>query len=358
MAQRRVAPGRAGGPVTSLVSRREQRHRRAVLLAVAALFVFSTAPVFGHHVAGHADRLLAGRDHVWFVCLVALHEVLAPVHAMLHVLLAGGAAYAVWDRVRASRALRRTLAVLDASPPAPGGALARAARAAGLDARRLAVVVGLPNPAFTAGLLHPRVYVAAELDARLDEEELTMVLAHEAEHLRRRDPLRLSVLRFLARLLFWLPALRRLADDVADEAEVAADDAAGRAVADPRGPLFLASALISLAAWTRDAAPMPAGAVVGAASRPDLLERRVRRLAGEAVEVGTHVTRRSVGAAMSALAVAWLSGLMMVHPMPVATAAHPKGDHCMRHHTLAVLHLLCPGFDGGVGVDRCPHTTM
>jgi hypothetical protein len=49
---------------------------------------------------------------------------------------------------------------------------------------------------------------------------------------------------------------------------------------------------------------------------------------------------------------------MMVHPMPVATAAHPSGDHCMRHHTLAVLHLLCPGFDGGVGIGRCPHTTM
>ena len=39
----------------------------------------------------------------------------------------------------------------------------------------------------------------------------------------RRDPLRLSLMRFLACTLFYIPALRRLADDLTDEAEIEAD---------------------------------------------------------------------------------------------------------------------------------------
>lgn len=352
---------RSGGAqhVVARVARREQRRRRTVLLAVAALIVFSTAPVFGHHLAGHADRLLVGRDHLWFVCLIALHELLAPVHAVLHLLLVAGALYATWDRVRAWRGVRRTLDLLDHASVPADGALWRAAVAAGLDARRIVVVRGLPNPAFTAGLVRPRVFVAAELAERLGEPELAMVLAHEGAHVRRRDPLRLSLLRFLSLLLFWIPALRRLASDVADEAEVAADDAASRSAGGVRGPLVLASALLSLAGWAPATAGSPAGALagvtVGAASRHDLLERRVRRLAGEEVEIDTHVTRRSVGGAVGALAVTWLSGLMMVHPMPVASAAHPFADHCMRHHSAAILHLFCPGVDGWPGAGRCPH---
>ena len=71
------------------------------------------------------------------------------------------------------------------------------------------VVSGLPNPAFTVGWFHPMVYVAAELAEWLTSDELAAVLAHERAHLGRRDPLRLSVLRFLGRTLFWLPALHR-----------------------------------------------------------------------------------------------------------------------------------------------------
>ena len=74
---------------------------------------------------------------------------------------------------------------------------------------------GLPNPAFTAGWWHPRVYVAAEIADVLDEDQLTAVLMHEAAHLTRRDPLRLSVLRFLAHTLFYLPTFGRLAEDAA-----------------------------------------------------------------------------------------------------------------------------------------------
>ena len=104
----------------------------------------------------------------------------------------------------------------------------RAARAVGLDPAVLWVVRGLPNPAFTIGWIRPRIYVTSDLSRELNEGELRAVLAHEGAHVGRRDPLRLGLLRFLAHVVFWIPALRRLAADMADESEVQADDVAAR----------------------------------------------------------------------------------------------------------------------------------
>src|SRR5439155_10121504 len=138
---------------------REQRRRRAVLWSIALLLLLATSPVFGHHVAGSAESLLAGKDRVGQLCLIALHEVLAPVHRVFHVLVIAGLLYALWDRVRAWRLLSRTLALLDYRAPRPGDSLWTAAAGVGLDPRRLRLVEALPNPAFTAGWIHPRVYV-------------------------------------------------------------------------------------------------------------------------------------------------------------------------------------------------------
>ena len=114
------------------------------------------------------------------------------------------------------------------------------------------VVSGLPTPAFTVGWLRPRVYVDAALAGLLTADELAAVLAHEEAHVARRDPLRLSALRFLACTLFFLPALRRLAADAADEAEIAADDRAA-GLAGAGAPLALASAIvISATHWARE----------------------------------------------------------------------------------------------------------
>jgi Zn-dependent protease with chaperone function len=90
-------------------------------------------------------------------------------------------------------------------------------------------VVCLDDPAaaaFCAGLLRPRVFVTGGMVAALADEELEAVLVHEAEHVRRRDPLRRLAGRAAADVLFWLPLVgwwsrRRLVD-----AELAADRAA------------------------------------------------------------------------------------------------------------------------------------
>ena len=201
----------------------EGRHRRLVLFATGVLILLATSPVLAHHVGSRLDQLLAGRDHVWVICVIAVHQMMAPVHEVFHGLLVVGLSYAVWDRGRAWLVVRRLLRTVDAVHPTPGDAFWAAAVAAGVPPLSLRVVDGLPNPAFTAGWVGPHIYVASELPATLSDAELSAVLAHEHAHVRRRDPARLSVLRFVGCALFWLPALRRLAADAADAAEIAAE---------------------------------------------------------------------------------------------------------------------------------------
>lgn len=383
---------------------REQSRRRVLLWSIAALTVLSISPVVGHHLSVRADEtLLGGIDMIGTICLVALHMLLAPLHDLFHLALAGGLAYATWDRARAWFRMRRVLGRLNPQPLVAGGVIARSVAAVDLDPRRVRVVSGLPNPAFTVGLIRPNVYVAAELADWLPESELQAVLAHEGAHLARRDPLRLSMLRFCACTLFWIPVLRRLAADVADEAEVQADDVAAR-----EQPLVLASAILNVAAWGRASSDAPSNAPSNAsASAPatdgasaagtdvlpsphgrekpsppppklaaivchDMVERRVRRLAGEDARSRTHVTRRSLLGAMLILLLGWGSGVVMAHPLPVAEQAmmgghamaetpstatqHAHAGHCSHHTGNALSHLWCGHSASLVATGAsCPH---
>lgn len=341
-----MTSGGCAYPRARLVSR-EQTHRRAVLLGIGVLLLLVLSPLFSHHLFRGTEALLAGKDHLGALCLVALHLLLEPVHNLFHLLFAGGLLYAMWDRFRAWRHARRLLASLEAETPSPGDAFWRAARAAGVDPDRVRVVGGLPNPAFAAGWLRARIFVSAALADRLSAEELTAVLAHEGAHAARRDPLRLSLLRFLTCTLFWIPALRRLADDVADEAEIRADDAAAAVQ-----PLALASAIVRLAREVNGQA-VPRAAV--GFQQPDLLDRRVRRLLGEEPPPGSHLTRRSLLGATAALLLVFTSGAVMAHPLPAAAAPHHP-EHCQQHDSPAVTHLFClDGLLPGVPNHGCPH---
>lgn len=329
----------------SRLARHEQLHRRVTLLSIAALLLLGTSPVFAHHLPVAVDELLAGVDHVGTICVTALHLLFAPVHRGFHIVIVAGLAYAAWDRVRAWRRARAVLGALRTTAPRRGDEYWRAAMKAGLDPRRLRIVRGLPNPAFTVGAIHPRIYVAESLAAYLDADELIAVLAHERAHLQRRDPLRLACLRALACTLFWIPALRRLSADVSDEAEVHADDAAAG-----DQPLVLAQAILALASW-RTATPLSVGVGFGS---PDLLDRRIRRLAGEEVEARSHVTGRSLAGAAGALALVWISGGLMAHPLPSASeVTHER--HCDHRYETAIAHLFCLGSPLATTASDCPH---
>lgn len=331
--------GSGNGAKLRLV-RDEKFHRRTVLGGIAALLLLSTSPVLAHHLARSAQGLVGNADHLGALCMAALLMLLEPVHYAFHLLLAGGLIYAAWDRVRAARSLTRALAPLDARMLVAGEPFWQAARATGIDPARVRVVASLPTAALTAGIIRPLIYVSRELLDVLSQEELIAVLAHEGAHLTRRDPLRLSLFRFLACTLFWLPALRQLADDMADEAEVLADDKAREG-----GSLALATAILALAARVPDRA---LAAAVGFA-QPSLLERRVRRLTGERVPARTHLTRNSLVGAFAALLLVWTSGIAAAAPRQRMA---PHQSYCATHEHRALRHLFCRGARSAY---ICPH---
>jgi Zn-dependent protease with chaperone function len=329
-------------PRRDVLLRREHQYRRRILLGLAVLLVLAMSPLVGHHLPLGHEGTLAGRDHFWALCMSALYVFLAPIHGLFHMLFVAGVGYAIVDRFRAWRRQKSVLALLTPGRPEPGGALCAAALAVGLTPARIRVVPGLPSPAFTVGWFKPVVYVDAQLTLWLATDELEAVLAHEAAHVRRRDPLRLSALRFLACTLFWLTAVRRLVDDLADEAEVVADDAAVRG-----RPLALASSLLTLAQWR---ARRPVG--IGFGDR-DMLDRRVRRLAGDTVPPQSRLTRRAVGAAFVLLMLAWSAGFVVAHP--VGQDAEGHAEHCQHSGLGTLLHLYCPGYSAQQGRADCRH---
>ncbi len=335
-------------PARALNTTRVHARHRFTLVAICLLLILGTSPVYVHHLFSLGDaQLLAGVDHLGALCLTALHLLLQPVHGIFHLVILAGVAYAVWDRVRAWQLLRRTLAFLDQSAPTIGDHFWRACTAAEVNPKRVRIVAGLPNPAFTVGLLAPRIYLAEELSQRLATDQLAAVIMHEGAHVRRHDPLRLFLLRLLACTLFWIPALRRLEEDVRDEAEVLADDFAAR-----DHPLVLASAILALARW---ATPMDRPALSVGFHSDALLDRRIRRLAGEETPVRTHVTRRSVVSALLALGLVWSSGVLMAHPLPDAARATGHAPHCQHEGRFALAHLFCLGSPFSALHNECPH---
>ena len=332
---------------------------RVLLIWIAMLIGLGTAPIVGHHIVSGGGSLTLSGDHLFGLCLVALQSMLSPVHETFHLVLFAGLIFAMKDRMDAGRELKHVLQTLPGERPRRGTVFERAATRAGQTTESVYVVDGLPNPAFTAGWLRPRIYLAAQLERLLTEDELTAVIRHEGAHAHRRDPLRFSVMRFFASTLFYIPALRCVADDLADEAEIEADT-----VAAADDPEVLASAILALADFaSRTSDGLQAFSVksVPTFQTCGLLERRVRRLVGEPAPPRSHVTLRSLVMAFATLAIVWLSGLSAA----VASAStnsrsghvHVAAPHCQHHHGMLLTHLFCPGASLAEKIGRCPHGT-
>lgn len=150
-----------------------------------------------------------------------------------------------------------------------------------------ALILGDPRPrAFCVGFARPRIYVSRGALGTLEGDELTAVVAHERHHKRRRDPLRMLIAEILAEALFFMPAMTRLRDRYSELAELAADEAAIKAVEGDSGPL--ASAMLS---FGRSADP----------SVVDIAPERVDHLCGERVR--WHLPVGSLALALATLAV-------------------------------------------------------
>jgi Zn-dependent protease with chaperone function len=202
------------------------------------------------------------------------------------------------DRVRAQRAV---------GPPE----LEAAARRAGLHGR-IDVVWEAGAFAFTYGFPRSRVALSQGLIDALDRDQLDAVLAHEAHHVRQRDPLKLVAARVASSASFFLPVLAGVRERYRAASELAADRRA-MAVAG-RGPL--ASALgrvIRGPAWPE----LETAAAVG---EPQLLAARVEQLEG-----GGATTTVPIGRA--ALIATWVVAGVMVAALLTAAASVGGIDH-------------------------------
>lgn len=164
--------------------------------------------------------------------------------------------------------------------------------------------------AFCYGFLKPRIAVTAGLLARLDDAQLLAVLAHEQEHLRRRDPLRYLLIDAVAKGAFVVPIASTWRHRKEAEIELAADRAA-LAVA-PRAAL--AGALLAVLS-----SPSPAAAGLAGLSAT---EARIANLSGRAV--------LPTAPARAVAATAMLATILLIVGARLAFSVGELGAACMR----------------------------
>lgn len=162
-----------------------------------------------------------------------------------------------------------------------------------LHGTTVCMIAGQQPRAFCAGLLRPRVFVSMGALAKMADREMHAVVAHEAEHATRRDPLRLLLARAVSDAFPFLPCLRRLATQQATLAELSADAAAVRAIGSRQA---LASALVAFGE---------------AGSLGDIAPERVDQLIGRSpARVVSRSLLVAVGGVLAALGVLTLGTLL------------------------------------------------
>jgi hypothetical protein len=83
------------------------------------------------------------------------------------------------------------------------------------------------------GILFPKVIISKGMFELLDEGQLTAVLAHEAAHVRHRDPARALAVRCASNALFYLPLARYLSKKSLVASELGADSVAANVAGQP-----------------------------------------------------------------------------------------------------------------------------
>lgn len=257
-------------------------------------------------------------------CFATIAGADGALHVAMLALIFISCLHAVRVTVRAWRRGSGHVRRLATRTPRPRDAIYPLAERYGL-LRHLRIIEGPAlNPAFTAGLWRPRIFVAAWLQHELAPSELEAVLLHEQHHLRRRDPLRSLVLWAVGDFFFWIPLVRYEMSEAIARLEFAADDFARRS-----GDLPLASAIVKVADQARPVA------LASLFATPSLVQRRVHRLLGDDTEK-LRPDRRTLAWSAAGIAALWLVGLLSSG----THVSHTRGldQLCPHQHELHLLH--------------------
>jgi Zn-dependent protease with chaperone function len=195
----------------------------------------------------------------------------------------------------------------------------------GVDDAGIYVLPSRRQRALCVGVLRPRIVVTSGLLEVLDDDERTAVVAHERSHVDARAPLKLALVRLVARTLFWAPVLRDLGARYVLLSELAAD----RAATEATSPAALAGALSQA---------LTTPALAGSAGFADHAGARIDRLFDERARLPRIVTPVHAGATAAALAI--VAALAVSSPRPSAGASarlHARLGNALAHHLEARL---------------------
>lgn len=240
-----------------------------VLAGAAAVGIVLALPLALTLFPGAIQQSLHASDSVLRTCVAAVYAIgrdLPPLGLLVLSLAVGSIAATA---ISAVRLVHRTGRVTRRTTVTTPSALLAAADRVGI-AHRFQVFRDDSPLAYTAGLVRPQVWASTALARGLTADELDAVLWHEREHLLRRDPLRVLIVRVISSLFVIVPLVRVAALRFEVAKELDADRAAVRA---QRGPAALAGALMALGAR-----PGSADLAIGAWSMTNV---RVDQLCGE-----------------------------------------------------------------------------
>ncbi|MGM0577760.1 MAG: M56 family metallopeptidase [Myxococcota bacterium] len=199
-------------------------------------------------------------------------------------------------------------------------------------ADRVAVVGCAGLPCATRGYLRPRIEIAADLVARLDDRALEAALLHELSHLVRRDPLQVSLVLLAQAVNPFASLLSRPAEAWAFAREVHCDR---HAVAHGLSPVAVAEALVTAARLRADHPAVQGTACALCDGDTRSLTARVELLL--ATDRGGRVVPERDQARESLSLLVVLSGAALL--VPHLIQAQALSLHCVLEHLLAALTL-------------------
>lgn len=200
-----------------MADRRALRRTEAAVVLLGLTALAALMPVAVDGLRFHAGRLLAAAAGRGSVTLDSVASVAVTAATLLCLTRFTWAMFLRW------RAQHRITRALSAQPRQRLGEIGF-------------VVFPASDPrVFTTGFLRPAIYVSDSAKQALSADSFRAVLAHEASHVRRRDPLRLALGAALVDAFGWVPGMRGAAGQHATLAELAADADAVRSTGDARG---------------------------------------------------------------------------------------------------------------------------
>jgi uncharacterized protein (TIGR03435 family) len=227
----------------------------------------------------------------------------------------------------------RTIAIANSALPVEKGrelaALRRVESTAGL---RTPIPLRASSRAIEPGIfgiLRPVLLWPAGISAQLDDVQIASIMAHEVEHVRRRDNLA-SAVHMLVQALFWFhPAVHWMGARLLDERERACDE---RVLELSARPETYAESILKVCAFCLEP-PAPCVAAVSGSN----LKQRVLRIMTHRTGAGLSALRRSALCAAAVATVAIPIGFGMLHALQAPTQlVHPSTERALAFEVVSI----------------------